>query len=259
MTFVYVGTYSGHVHVYDLDLASGALRHLHAVTAARNPSYLAFGPGGHMLYAVNEQAEDGAVSAFAVDRSSGRLTFVNRVAAHGADPAHLSIDPSGGWLLVANYSGGSIAALPIQPDGALGEASDVVRHTGRGPHPDRQQGPHPHMILADPAGEFILVPDLGLDAVLAYRLDRTAGRLVAQPEAGGRLPPGAGPRHLGFSADGRSAFVLGEINSTLVVFGYDAAIGRLHQTQVVQTVPDASLSHNTTAALVIAPSGRFVY
>src|SRR5438128_1908739 len=128
MTLVYVGTYSGQIALYDLDTASGTLSHRHTLTVAPDPSYLALGPGERMLYAVNENVQDGGVSAFAVDRLSGQLSFVNRVASGGADPAHLSVDSSGGWVLVANYTGGTVATLPIGEDGALGEASHVVQH-----------------------------------------------------------------------------------------------------------------------------------
>jgi 6-phosphogluconolactonase len=264
VTRAYIGTYTKHgtskgIYLYELDTASGTLSHVQTLAGVDDPAYLTLGPGGRMLYAVNEQVEDGGVSSFAVDASSGQLTFVNRVASRGADPAHLSVDSSGGWLLVANYTGGTIAALPIRDDGALGEASGVVHHTGHGPNPDRQQGPHPHMILTDPQGRFILVPDLGADAVLAYRLDRATGRLVPEPDAGGRLPPGAGPRHLAFGADGRHAYVLGELDSTLNTFDYDPETGRLSQTQIVRTLPHVSSGKNSTAALVVARSGRFLY
>jgi 6-phosphogluconolactonase len=264
MSLVYVGTYTRHgtsegIYVCELDPARGALRLVHTVAGVADPAYLAFGPGGQMLYAVNEQGEEGGVSAFAVDPGNGQLTFVNRVASHGADPAHLSVDPSGSWLLVANYTGGTVAAIPIKDDGALDEASDVVQHTGHGPNADRQQGPHPHMIVTSPAGGFILVPDLGADLVVAYHLDRGAGRLVPEPDAGGRLPPGAGPRHLAFGTDAQYVYVLGELDSTLNAFAYDAETGRLSQTQVVRTLPRVTSVPNTTAALVVAPSGRFVY
>jgi len=234
VTLVYVGTYTKHgtsqgIYVYDLDLTTGALRHVQTVADVADPTYLTFGQRSRMLYAVNEQVDNGGVSAFTVDAAHGRLKFVNRVASRGADPAHLSVDPSGAWLLVANYTGGSIAVLPIQPDGALGEASHVIEHSGSGPNPNRQQGPHPHMIVTDPQGGFVLVPDLGIDCVVAYRLDQATGRLTAQPEAGGRMAPGAGP-HLAFGADGRHAYVLGELDSTVTAFAYDAATGRLNQT-----------------------------
>ena len=264
MTRVYVGTYTKHgtsegIYVYELDTATAALEPVQTVGGVGDPAYLALGPAGRMLYAVNEQGEDGGVSAFSVDPANGQLTFVNRVASQGADPAHLSVDPSGGWLLVANYTGGTIAAIPIKGDGSLDEASDVVHHTGRGPNADRQQGPHPHMIVTTPTGGFILVPDLGADRVVAYHLDHGTGKLVPEPDAGGRLPPGAGPRHLAFGADGQYAYVLGELDSTMGVFAFDAETGRLSQTQVVRTLPRVTSVQNTTAALVVAPSGRFVY
>jgi 6-phosphogluconolactonase len=255
---VFIGTYtrgseSRGIYVFDLDAASGALRQV-AVADVDDPSYLALAATGRALYSVNESAE-GGVSAFSVDAATGRLDFINRVASHGADPAHLSVDPSGRWLLVANYTGGTIATFPIQPDGSLGEAAQVIHHTGSGPNPKRQEGPHPHMIVTDPAGEFVLVPDLGLDAVVAYRLDTSSGQLVAAPEAGGRLAPGAGPRHVAFSHG--YAYVLNELGSTVVAHRYTD--GRLEPLHTISTLPSDFDGDNTTAAIHVVPSGRFVY
>src|SRR6266568_2351449 len=143
MILVYVGTYTSSIHVYQLDPATVSLSLVHTQGDVPKPSYLTMARNGQTLYATNELVDGGGVSAFAVDTATGALRFLNRVASGGADPAHLSVDPTGGWLLVANYTGGTIAALPITSDGSLGEASDVVRHFGSGPHPARQQGPHP--------------------------------------------------------------------------------------------------------------------
>ena len=198
------------------------------------------------------ELDEGAVSAFAV--ADDGLTFVNRVASHGAHPAHLSVHPSGRWLLVANYTGGTIAALPIRADGALGEAADVAPHAGSGPHPERQAGPHPHMIVTDPAGEYVLVPDLGVDAVVAYRLDLDSGQLIAEPQAGGKQAPAAGPRHLAF---GRAVYVLNELDSTLVA--HDYAAGTLRHLQSVSTLPAGFTGSSTTSAVVVSPSGHHVY
>jgi 6-phosphogluconolactonase len=258
-TVVFIGTYTDSIHVHDLDLGSGAMRHLHTVQGPPRASYLALSEDRHTLYATSELVDDGGVSAFRVDTATGTLSLLNRVQSHGADPAHLSIHPTGKWLLVANYTGGTIATLSIRPDGALGEVGDVVHHEGSGPNPARQAGPHPHMIVTDPAGEFVLVPDLGLDAVLAYRLDQTTGRLISQTKGGGRLPPGAGPRHLVFGARGDTVYVINELASTVAVFGYDTSTGAMADKQMVRTLPDDFAGQNTTAALVIAPSGRFVY
>jgi 6-phosphogluconolactonase len=266
MTLVAIGTYtspgrSQGIYVYRLDAVSGGLLPLSIVSGISNPTYLAHSPRHQTLYAVNELVDNGGVSAFALDQATGELTLLNQVASGGADPAHISVHPTDDWLLVANYTGGTIAVLPIRPDGSLGEASDVVHHTGSGPNAARQREPHPHMILTDPQGEFVLVSDLGIDAVVAYRLDRAAGRLIPQPEAGGRLPPGAGPRHLAFGAGGRSVYVIYELGMTLAVFAYDGASGRLRQTQLVRTLPASvpDSSEFSTAAVVVAPSGRFVY
>jgi 6-phosphogluconolactonase len=257
MTLVYIGTYTSNIFVLRLDPATGALSHIQTQEGVPKPSYLSLSHDGRTLYATNEFVDDGGVSAFAVDGATGELRFLNRVASGGADPAHVSVDPTGRWLLVANYTGGTIAVVPIKPDGALGEASHIVRHTGSGPHSTRQRGPHPHMIVSDPDGRFVLVPDLGQDAVLAYRLDIATGHLIAQPDGGGRLAAGAGPRHLAFGAAGTHAYVIDELASTLAVFAYHH--GRLTQEQIVSTLPDDYTGENTTAAVVVEPSGRFVY
>lgn len=263
MTLVCVGTYTRHgrsegIYVYRLDPVSGGLTHLATVAGVQDPSYLAYEPGRQTLYAVNA-ANQGGVSAFAVNRATGQLTTLNQVALGGATPAHISIDPTAEYLLAANYTGGTIAAVPLRQDGSLGEASDIVRHAGSGRHPTRQQEPHPHMIVTDPKHQFVLVPDLGIDAVVAYRLDRSTGRLIPQPEAGGRLPPGAGPRHLAFGVDGRFVYVIDELDSTMAVFAYDAQAGGMRQTQIISTLPDDFSGQSAPAAVVVAPSGRFVY
>jgi 6-phosphogluconolactonase len=254
---VYIGTYtrdgtSEGIYVCDFDPATGALTRRFTAANVPDPSYLALSDDGSMLYSVNE-VDEGGVSAFRTS-PSGELTFVNRVASHGVHPCHLSVHPSGRWVLVANYTGGTIASLPIQPDGALGEAVDVVAHTGSGPNPRRQEGPHPHMIVTDPDHEFVLVSDLGADEVLAYRLDLESGRLRAEPDRGGQLPAGAGPRHFAF---GNGVYVLCELDCTLVAHEY--AAGRLHQKQILSTLPRQRLDSDSTAAIVMAPSGRFVY
>jgi 6-phosphogluconolactonase len=263
MTLVYVGTYTRHgrsegIYVYRLDPLTGGLSHLATVADVRDPSYLAYEPGRQTLYATNE-VNQGGVSAFAVNRATGQLTSLNHVTLGGASPAHISIDPTAEYLLAANYTGGTIAAVPIRSDGALGEASDIVTHTGSGPNPSRQQEPHPHMIVTDPQGGFILVPDLGIDAVVGYRLDRATGRFIPQPRAGGRLPPGAGPRHLVFGTGGRYVYVIDELDSTVAVFAYDAATGSMRQTQIISTLPEGFSSESAPAAIVLSPSGRFVY
>ncbi len=263
---VWVGTYTRHgqsegIYVYRLELGSGAFERVQTVGDMRDPSYLALAPSGRFLYAVNELDADGAVSVFSVEPATGRLRLLNSESSGGAHPAHVSVDPSGRWVLVANYTGGTIATLPIQDDGSLGQAAHVVRHQGRGPNPARQEGPHPHMIVTDPTGAFVLVPDLGRDRVVCYRLDRDSGHLVEQREAGGRLSPGAGPRHVAFGSDGTRVYCLNELDLTLVVFDFDGESGRMQPVQTLSTLP-ADVTNDGTfsaAAVVVHPSGQFVY
>lgn len=263
---VYIGTYTRHgrsegLYVYRLEPRHARFELLQTVGAMEDPSYLALAPGEGCLYAVNESADEGGVSAFAVDPASSRLTLLNTVSSQGAHPAHLSVDPSGRWLLVANYTGGTIATLPIRADGSLAEAADVVRHTGSGPNPARQEGPHPHMIVAAPDGGFVLVPDLGLDRVLAYRLEPGSGRLRAQPEADARLAPGAGPRHVAFGRGGADVWCVNELHVTVSVFERQPERGLGGPKQTLSTLPEGvqATAKDSAAAIVVHPSGRFVY
>lgn len=261
--FVYVGAYTAPpmgkaegLDVYRLDPASGALARVQTVPGVVNPSFLALDPQERFLFAVNE-VERGGVSAFARDPATGELTPLNEQPTHGAAPCHLSVDPTGRFVLVANYGSGSVAVLPVGPDGRLGATTDVVQHEGRSAHPERQSGPHAHTIVPDPAGRHILAADLGIDQVVVYRLDDAAGRLV--PHGRFRAAPGAGPRQLAFGAGGRFVYVLNELDSTLTACAYDPAAGALQALQTVSTLPEGFAGENTCARVEVAPSGRFVY
>jgi 6-phosphogluconolactonase len=265
-TLVYVGTYTHslpHVQgqargidVYRLDAASGALTFAHTREGIANPSYLTLDPHRRCLYSVAECAE-GQVHAFRIDPATGALTALNHQSSQGSEPAHISVDRDGRWVLVANYGSGILAVLPIQEDGSLGPATDMVQHTGQGAHPERQAGPHAHWIGTDPANRFVLVADLGLDAIVSYRLEATSGTLVRTGAC--TMQPGAGPRHLAFRPDGRYVYVLNELNSTLVACAYDATSGGVHPLQSLSTLPAQFTGANWTAAVRVAPSGRFVY
>jgi 6-phosphogluconolactonase len=265
VTTVYVGTYTTNaggrgqgIDRFTLDPASGALSDRETVAAIDDPSYLALSTDKRHLYAAIERAS-GGVAAFAVDPGSGRLTFLNQVDSHGADPSHLALDPSGRHLLVANYTSGSVAVCPIEPDGRVGEATDVVQHVGQGPHPERQAGPHAHMVATDPTGSLVLVADLGLDRVLCYRLDTGSGKLRPLPDHFAQLPPGAGPRHFAFHPNGRWLFVLGELDSTVTVFDYDAQAVTFEPVHTLSTLPPDFTDTSWSAAIRVAPSGRWVY
>jgi 6-phosphogluconolactonase len=256
------GTVAG-IRLCEVDSSSGALAEREQVGGAGHAFYLALHPHRRLLFAVDgatraHGAESGAISAFAVDPTSGSLTLLSRRRTHGTLPCYVSVDPTGRCALVANYEGGSVAVFPIEADGRLGEATDVVRLTGSGPH-RRQEGPHPHCIAPDPAGARVLACDLGTDRVLAYRLDLASGRLRPNEPPAAPVGAGAGPRHLAFSPDGRHAFVVDELDSTVVAFRYDADRGTLRPLHTVSTLPEGFTGDNLTAHVLVAPSGRFLY
>jgi 6-phosphogluconolactonase len=246
-----------------LDLASGALAVVDTVTGVVNPSYLALDPRQRALYAVEEHPvadrDEGCVSAFRVDLATGALRHLNRVPSHGAEPAHVGVDQHGRWVLVANYQNGSVAVFPILADGSLGPAAEVVRHEGSSVHPERQQGPHAHWIGADATNRFVLVSDLGLDAIVVYRFDPERGKLTAVDELRVGTPPGSGPRHVAFRPDGRYLYLVNELDSTFIVYAFDAESGQLRQTQHGSTLPEGYAGTRSIAAVRVAPSGRFVY
>lgn len=265
--FVYIGTYTQPqgdaegIVVCRFDEASGALTPVQTVRDVANASWLAVRPGGGIVCAVRE-TDPGEVGAFARDAETGALTALNRQSSEGAGPCYVSFDPSGRFVLVANYGSGTLAALPIDETGRLQPASASFQQAGAtGPNRARQDGPHAHMIAPSPDGNFILATDLGLDRVFVYRLDPTSGDL-SQHEAGADASalPGAGPRHFAFAPDGRTAYVINELNSTLTAYDWDAANGTLNARQTVSSLPaGVDAADNTTAQVVVAPDGRFVY
>jgi len=265
--FVYVGAYTGPgkaegISTFRLDEASGALTPAGPPVPAENPSFLALHPTRPVLYAVHETApevgEGPGVSAYAVDPASGALTPLNRQPSHGTSPCYVSLDPAGRFVLVANYGDGYLSVYPVQADGSLGAASDVLQHAGSGPH-RRQQGPHAHSVQFDPGGRFVLACDLGIDRVLVYRLS-DEGRFVANDPPGVATRPGGGPRHLAFSPDGAFAYVNDEITSALSVLAYDGERGTLELLQTVSTLPDGlDVPNNSTAQVKVHPSGKMVY
>jgi 6-phosphogluconolactonase len=265
---VYVGTYtrgqSKGIYLCRLDLADGTLEPVGLAAEVANPSFLAVHPSRPLLYAVGEVSSfagnrTGAVSAFSIDPQTGKLGLLNQQSSQGAGPCHLVVDPTGRYVLVANYGGGSVACLPIQEDGRLGEATSFVQHEGSSVNPRRQQGPHAHSINLDAAGRFALVPDLGLDKILIYRFDAAAGKLLEGDPPWARVAPGAGPRHLAFHPTRPYAYVINELDSTVTAFAYDAQRGRLDPLQTISTLPEDFEGDNTAAEVQVHPSGRFLY
>jgi 6-phosphogluconolactonase len=290
-TFAYVGCYTPNgqgIYLFELNPANGKLTQIKVfqgtdtpLVSTRNPSWLAFDPQRKYLYAGNEISDfggttNGAVSAFAVDRSNGDLTFLNSISSEGSGPAHLSVDPSGRYVLVANYGGGNVAVLPIQSDGSLGSATDVKNDADAcGPSPcplgpmraqkappgsfaiSGHDRPHAHMIQTDPAGNFVIVSDLGLDLTIIWKFNREAGTL-SDPKT---FPtsPGAGPRHFAFHPNGRWFYSLNEEASTLDFMIYDARRGSLEPVEEVSTLPSNFVGTNFTSEVIVSHDGRFIY
>ena len=277
---VYVGTYSEPlvfgtgelmpgkgkgIYAFRLDAEKGALIPDGVTEGTRNASFLAFDPAHQFLYCVNELKEyegqaSGAVSGYRIDPATGALIYLNTKASHGTDPCHLVVDGTGRNVIVANYSSGSIAVLPIEADGSLREASCVIQHHVSSVNPDRQAGPHAHCIAIDAANRYALVCELGGDCIMIYTLDAEKGVLTPNPnQPAAAVTPGSGPRHLAFHPNGRFAYLISELNSTMTAFAYDAAKGTLNELQVLSTLPADFTGHNSGAELQIAPSGRFLY
>ena len=264
---VFFGTYtkgkSKGIYVSRLDLASGTLSTPELAAETTNPSFLAIAPSGKHLYAVNEVADykgekSGAATAFALDRASGKLTQLNQQSSQGAAPCHIIVDPSGKNVLLANYTGGSVAVLPIQSDGSLGKISDHQQHAGSSVDPRRQKEPHAHSINLTPDSRYAMAADLGLDKVLIYRFDAADGKLQPHDPPAGVVPPGAGPRHFAFHPSGKYAYAINELSSTVTAFSFDPAAATLRAIETVSTLPEA-VKGNSTAEVVVHPSGKFLY
>ncbi len=260
---VYVGTGSGNpddgVHTFAFDSTSGALSQTQPVTPLLNPTYLALGRDGEHLYSVSETTDSATVHAFDVDRSTGALTALNAVPAEGGAPCYISLDQTGQWVFTANYVGGNLAVFPVQDDGTLGPAGQVVQHTGSGADPDRQEGPHAHYVRADPQNRYVLAADLGIDQVRLYPFDAQTGRLDTADVRTVSTPPGTGPRHLAFHPSGDYVYLVGELSGTVTTYEYDAEEGRLAEVQTLSTVPEDFDGAAASADIHVHPSGDFLY
>ena len=273
-TVAYVGTYTGaqskgiylfRLLTQNLEVSQNVtLEPLGLAVETNNPSFLELDPKRRLLFAVNEIGDfqgkpSGAVSAFSIDANSGKLSLINQRASLGPGPCYLVLDRTGRYLLVANYDGGSVAVLPVAADGTLGEAMDFVQHEGKSVNPDRQQGPHAHCVTLDAANRFAFVCDLGCDKVFSYHFDAEHGKLTPNDPGFVALKPGAGPRHMVFRPDGKFAYVINELDSTITTFGYDPQRGALSELQTVSTLPYYYQGPNTAAEIEVHPSGKWLY
>ena len=266
----FVGTYtddgskSKGIYAYRFDANTAEITPIGLVAETTNPSFVALHPNGRFLYAVNEVGNykgpnSGGVSAFSIDRATGKLTFLNEVPSRGADPCYIMVDKTGKYVLVANYTGGSVAVFPVLEDGKLGEASAFVQHTGHGSDPKRQEGPHAHSIDLSLDNRFAMVDDLGLDELLVYKFDSATGSLTPNNPKSAKLDPGAGPRHFVLHPSGKFAYVVAEMHSSVTAFSNDAKTGTLKPLQTLSTLPKGFSGENDDAEIQMHPSGKFLY
>lgn len=263
--FAYVGSFATSTRgargeglsVYAIDAVTGLWSRVQLLSTVINPGYLALDPNRPVLYAVQPVANE--VSAFAIDDRSGELTMLNRQPSGGSDPSHLAVDPTGRFLVAANYVAGTVEVLPVNADGSLGAPTDVVATTGElGPHRTEQPGPHPHQCTFDPSGRFVVVPDKGLDRLFVFTIDKDKGTLVPAERPFTKTRSGAGPRHIAFHPRLPYAWVINELDSTVTACRFEPT-GALEAIQIVPSLPSTFTGDNTGAAIVVSPSGRFLY
>lgn len=264
------------IHLFQINRKTGAMTPAGIHAMGTSPSCLAVNAAGSHLYSTNEtdrvgKGKHGTVSAFAINKQDGKLTPLNTVSSGGAGPTYVSIHPSGRFLLIANYFGGSVSVLPILEDGRLGDATDVKNDSGKigptkatnAPHGSfaisGHDRTHAHMIQADPSGRFVLHVDLGLDKIYIWKFNDKTGTLTANNPPSISLPPGDGPRHFHFHPNGRWFYSIQEEGSTLVLFDYDAEAGKLSPRQTLSTLPAEFEGSNFCSEILVSDDGKFVY
>ncbi len=264
------------IHLFSVDRSTGAMTAIDVYEMGTSPSSLVVNENGTRLYSANEtdrvgESRQGTVSSFTIDRTDGKLKLLNTVPSGGAGPTYVSLHPSGRFLLVANYFGGSVAVLPILADGQLGTSTDVQADAGEiGPARATNAPPgsfafsghdrtHAHMIQADPSGRFVIHVDLGLDQIFVWKFDSQRGVLTANEPPTISLPPGDGPRHFHFHPNGRWFYSIQEEGSTVVLFDYDAVTGHLSPRQTISSLPPEYAGSNFCSEILVSADGRFVY
>jgi 6-phosphogluconolactonase (cycloisomerase 2 family) len=264
--FAYVGCYTTKerngrgegINVYRIDAATGAWTHVQLLRDLVNPSWLELDRRQRVIYAAHGDGE--VVTAFAIDEPTGRLRPLGSQATRGRNGVRLGVDPSNRFIVVANYSSGTVAVLSITVDGSPGPLTDLSTLSGTpGPHRTEQTSAHPHDVVFEPRGRFIVVPDKGLDATFVFTLDAASGKLVPATPPSVASQPGAGPRHTAFHPSKPYAYVLMELDSTIATYRFDGERGALAPLQVITTLPPAFTGKSTTSEIAVAPSGRFLY
>jgi 6-phosphogluconolactonase len=261
--YLLVGTYdspkSEGVYVYKFNNADGSAKEISHVKTS-NPSFVAVSPDGKFVYAVHETApqdgKGGDIAAFAFNKKTGTLTFINRQLSGGDHPCHVEVDKTGKWVFASNYSSGSLSVLPINADGSLGAAT-IIQHTGSGKHPQRQKGPHTHGAIISNDNRQLFVTDLGIDKLLIYSFDAVTGKLIPAEQPFAQSVAGSGPRLFTFHPNNKFAYVIEELTGTVVLFKYKK--GKLETKKRISTMPAGDTSFAGSADIHVSPDGKFLY
>ena len=262
--YLFVGTYtngqSKGIYVYRFNTATGDGREISTIKAD-NPSYLAIAPDGKHIYSANEsEGAAASVGAYAFDPETGMLRLLNIQSSEGRSTCYISINKSQKWVTVANYSSGSLTALPVNPDGSLAPAAQVIQHSGNGINKERQEKAHVHSTIFSPDEKFLYVADLGTDKEYTYRFDPDQpAPLIDATDSFVSVTPGSGPRHIAFHPSKPFVYLISEMSGTVDAFHYDKNSGRLSPFQRVRTTTKSFTGDPGSADIHIRPDGKFLY
>jgi len=265
---LYIGSFSENgsegIYVFDFDRQANSYDLLQTAVSKESPSFLAISPNGRFLVSANREGleskeEWGSVSLFSIDQFTGKLTHLDDQYSFGDSPCHISFHPSGNFIIVSHYQGGSFAVFPIHPDGSIGDPSANVQLEGKGSLMPRQAQPHTHSAVPSIDGKYLYVSDLGLDKILIYAFDVTLGSVAPASQAFVKTNPGTGPRHFTFSPNGKLAFSAEEISSTIASYKVDRKTGSLELVQQASSLPSSFEGSNSTADIHTTQNGKFVY
>ncbi|HEY5968803.1 MAG TPA: lactonase family protein [Chitinophagaceae bacterium] len=265
--FLIIGTYTSGtndgIYVYKFNTETGENSFVSSVKTS-NPSYLAISPNQKYVYAVNENADStrftitGHVAAFSFDKTTGKLNFINKQESGGKHPCYVSIDKTGKWVIVGNYSSGSLAVLPVRSNGSLDSAVQVMQHEGSSVNSERQEGPHVHATVLNRNNKTLYVPDLGLDEVKLYNLDNKTGKLKEFVPPFIATEPGAGPRHIDIHSNGKYAYLMEELTGSVSVYEIEKN-GYLSLIQNISGLPRDFDGAIGSADIHVSPDGKFLY
>lgn len=263
--WVYFGTGADHIYVSSFDAETGALGAPRQAAPIGRPGFLALHPRGEILYAVGREGEQGTgftgeAAAYAIDLGTGNLSEINRASTAGRGASHVAVNGEATVLAAVNYGDGNTVTVALEADGRLGEPVANMPHAGSSVHPTRQGEPHPHSANFTPDGRFVIVPDLGTDELVSFSVDPQTADLERTPDPQVRMEPGSGPRHMTFHSNGRWAYVINELASTVAVMHYQAETGLLEHVQTTSTLSEEYEGpDNTTAEVLVHPNGKFLY